>query len=277
MHSMRILTSVTAFRFGTCEYIHRDTGLSLTNNPLVHHVQDSAVRTPLASVLILSLHMLTLLPMLLLPLSWANAYVVHSAGTCVQYSKQADATLLSSVYTFFLAPFVHTDLLSGLIACFALYQLCTRLEQMCGTVALAHTYALLLMLTQTLHFIVVAIILNVSSDALLDLFARSLHMNVLATSASSYSLRALRTCPPTLSSQFRIPVWGVSPRQLQYESAYSWRSILSWSIPTQACYINPFAIIFALCVYECVKLNASPVGCKDTRAIRVSHSQIHTH
>lgn len=210
-------------------------GLTLRNNPLTALLHKCTDSTPAATRAITLVALLTLLPTLL-PLSWINARIVEATALCVPAIQATDAAVWSTIPRFLLSPLLHTELASGLASCFALFQLCSRIEQQRGTVAMIQLYALIILLTQSALVLITTLIL--AQPWLAAIFRESCYLNLESSSPRD---------------QLRIPVWGAHPTLLQGMSEYSWPALWSWSIPTQSCTTNNFAVVFALLVFECNK------------------------
>lgn len=176
----------------------------------------------------MSLYLLTLLPTLL-PLSWLNDSLVERAALCVA-PLHSSPSPLSLLYRFFISPFVHTELASGLASCFALWVIGTRIEQQRGSVALAQLLATLLLLTQSAHTFLVGAMLQ--------------QPDTVQQMRDTYYLQ-LDAATPT--DRLRVPVWGDAPSPISWHHS-TWTS---YSIPVQACSVGNAAIVFALMAIEC--------------------------
>jgi hypothetical protein len=188
---------------------------------------------PVASRWFLALSLAFLIPTLL-PLGWIAEPLVDTAAFCVAPLYDGSASLVASLLRFVLSPLLHTALSTGLLSCFALYVLCPRIEQQRGTVVMLTLYAALLVLTQAVHTLLTSLSL---SQAWLVSFARdSLYIDLHASYPSEH---------------LRIPILGAHPASLHDAHESEWRQLTSISIPTQACVVNNYAMIFALLVIEC--------------------------
>lgn len=208
-------------------------GLTLRNNPVTALLHKCTESTPAATRVLTALSLLTLLPTLL-PLSWINATIMDATALCGPAVQAPDASVWMTMLRFVVSPLLHAELASGLISCFALFQIASRIEQQRGTVAMIQLNALIILLTQSALVLGTAMI--VAQPWLSQIVRESCYLNLESLSPRD---------------QLRIPVWGAHPASLQGMSEYSWPALWSWSIPTQSCTTNNFAVVFALLVFEC--------------------------
>ena len=202
--------------------------MSVRHNPLTPLLSRCTDGCPPVTKAAVAVSMLTLLPTLL-PLPWIAAPLMDATALCVPSMYSSLFAPLAAIPQLLLAPLMHTDLLSGLLSCFALFHLCTRIEQQRGSAALAQLIASILLLTQTTLIIVVSIMLL--SPSMMIQARESLYLNIEASSPHD---------------QLRVPVLGALPSS----GDSSWSSLFSFSIPTQACSYNNYSIVFALMAVE---------------------------
>lgn len=205
--------------------------LSLTNNPLASLLGKAIDGTPIVTRALVLVSAVALTPTML-PLEWANDGLTDAVAMCAAAVRSAPHPWVS-LSQLVLSPLVHSDFVSGALSLFALLQIGTRIEAQRGSLATAYLYGLTLLLTQVGTLVLVSACLG--SPWLVSL-GRDWHLNLAAKSL--------------VQDQLRIPIWGAHPRLLRGQPAYTWQSLLSFSIPTQACSVNAFGVVFAWCVYE---------------------------
>lgn len=188
---------------------------------------------PLVTRVLFCLCLLAMAPTML-PFTRINDVLADAAAVCPR-DMQTAANPIGQLYRFVVSPLVHTDFVSGALACIGIATVGQRLEQQRGSIALAQIVIVATMMTHAIHMVLVPCMLASTSAMSV---ARAIHMRLDATRWSSHSA---------------IPIWGAQADENIGASMHSWEHVTSLNIPTQACSLNNWAILFTLIVIECTR------------------------
>jgi len=203
-------------------------GSQLKSNPIVAAIKRCFTDTPLVTRILLCLYAVTLLPAFP-PYTWIHAPLLRRLALC---GSHVNSSTIPPLHRLLFAAWQHTDLVSGLLSCFTIMQIGSRIELQRGSIFFAQLWSLTWLLVHGFYIFLMHTVLQ-RPEWVMN--ARDMHVNLAA---------------PSLDANMYVPLWGAHPAILQRQSSYSWAAMRSAAWPTQTCIINNWAMVFAIMVYE---------------------------